>query len=39
KPDDFPVAYQYQQEILSLPLYPELQEEQLVRVAEVIKGF
>lgn len=39
KPDDFPVAYQYQQEILSLPLYPELQEEQVARVAEVLKGF
>jgi dTDP-4-amino-4,6-dideoxygalactose transaminase len=39
KPADFPVAYQYQQEILSLPMYPELTEEQINYVAEVIGGF
>lgn len=28
KPEDFPVAFQLQQKILSLPLYPEMTEEQ-----------
>lgn len=27
KPQDFPVAYQYQNEVLSLPMYPELSPE------------
>ena len=29
KPDDFPVAYKYQNEILSLPMYPELSAESI----------
>ncbi|AHM61770.1 putative PLP-dependent enzyme possibly involved in cell wall biogenesis [Flammeovirgaceae bacterium 311] len=37
KPADFPVAYEYQQQILSLPMYPELTEEQIKYVAEVIR--
>lgn len=36
KASDFPVAYEYQQQILSLPMYPELTEAQINYVAEVI---
>jgi dTDP-4-amino-4,6-dideoxygalactose transaminase len=36
---DFPVAYAYQQEILSLPMYPELSQEQIAYVAEAIHAF
>jgi dTDP-4-amino-4,6-dideoxygalactose transaminase len=38
-PSDFPVASSLQQEILSLPLYPELTEEMIVRVAAAIRSF
>ena len=36
KPEDFPVAYQIQSEILSLPLYPELTPDMQQYVAECI---
>jgi dTDP-4-amino-4,6-dideoxygalactose transaminase len=36
---DFPVAAQLQQEILSLPMYPELKEEMIGYVAAQIKSF
>ena len=36
---DFPVTERAARECLSLPIYPELNEEQLQRVAEVIKEF
>ncbi len=36
---DFPVASAYQDEILSLPLFPELKEEELVYIIENIKKF
>ncbi len=39
KPSDFPVAYECQGEILSLPMYPELTDEQIEYVAEAIKEF
>lgn len=39
KAEDFPVAYQYQQEILSLPMYPELKEEEIAYVAKTILDF
>jgi len=39
KPSDFPVAYQCQNEILSLPMYPELSNEQITFVADSIKEF
>jgi len=29
RPSDFPVAYQYAAEILSLPMYPELERDQI----------
>ena len=29
KTEDFPVAYKYQSEILSLPMFPELMKEQI----------
>jgi dTDP-4-amino-4,6-dideoxygalactose transaminase len=37
--DDFPNATKASHEILSLPMFPELTEEQIGRVAERIKGF
>ncbi|GCC52475.1 DegT/DnrJ/EryC1/StrS family aminotransferase [Chryseotalea sanaruensis] len=36
---DFPVVYQLQNEILSLPIYPELQHAQISYVCESIKEF
>jgi len=36
---DFPVAAAYQDTILSLPMYPELTEEQIAYVAETIAAF
>jgi dTDP-4-amino-4,6-dideoxygalactose transaminase len=39
QPSDFPVAYGYQEQILSLPMYPELSDEQIAYVAESIKEF
>lgn len=38
-PADFPVATRLQQEILSLPMYPELTEEMVAYVAQSIKEF
>lgn len=38
-PDDFPAATRLQQEILSLPLYPELTEEMIQYVANCIQEF
>jgi dTDP-4-amino-4,6-dideoxygalactose transaminase len=39
KPGDFPVAEKAADECLSLPIYPELTEAQIQRVAEVIQEF
>ncbi len=39
KPEDFPVATQYQNEILSLPMYPELTELQIKYIADKINEF
>jgi dTDP-4-amino-4,6-dideoxygalactose transaminase len=39
QPGDFPVAEKAAREVLSLPIYPELTDAQIQRVAEVIKGF
>ena len=39
KSSDFPVAYECQDEILSLPMYPELTDEQIAYVADSIKEF
>jgi len=39
RPSDFPVAYECQDEILSLPMYPELTDEQIAYVADSIKDF
>jgi dTDP-4-amino-4,6-dideoxygalactose transaminase len=36
---DFPIAYEYQQQILSLPLYPELTNDQQVYIARAISDF
>jgi dTDP-4-amino-4,6-dideoxygalactose transaminase len=39
KPGDFPVGEKAARECLSLPIYPELADEQIQRVADVIKQF
>ena len=39
KPGDFPHAERAAQEVLSLPMYPELRKEQIARVAETIAEF
>jgi len=39
KPADFPVAYECQDQILSLPMYPELEDGQIAYVAESIREF
>lgn len=39
KPEDFPESTKAQGEILSLPMYPELTEEQIVYVCDCIKAF
>lgn len=39
KPADFPVAYEYQNEILSLPMYPELHDDEINHVVNSIKEF
>jgi dTDP-4-amino-4,6-dideoxygalactose transaminase len=39
KPSDFPAAYQGQGEILSLPMYPELSDEQIEYTAQAVKDF
>jgi dTDP-4-amino-4,6-dideoxygalactose transaminase len=39
KPGDFPVAEKASREVLSLPMFPELTDAQVVRVAEVVKQF
>jgi dTDP-4-amino-4,6-dideoxygalactose transaminase len=36
---DFPAAYECQNRILSLPMYPELASEQIAYVADSIKEF
>jgi dTDP-4-amino-4,6-dideoxygalactose transaminase len=38
-PGDFPVTHNYQSKILSLPIYPELTEEQVKYICEKIKSF
>ena len=39
KKEDFPIASQFQDEILSLPIYPELGEEEINYVVTCIKEF
>lgn len=39
RPEEFPVVHQYQQEILSLPVYPEMSIQQLDFVADRIRSF
>lgn len=39
QPADFPIASALQQEILSLPMYPELTEEMIIYVARAMKTF
>ncbi|WP_109831578.1 DegT/DnrJ/EryC1/StrS family aminotransferase [Reichenbachiella versicolor] len=39
KPKDYPVAYEQSKKILSLPLYPELTNEEQDYVIDTIKGF
>lgn len=39
KPEDFPVAFSCQQKILSLPMFPELTQEQIHAVSRAIREF
>jgi len=39
KPEDFPVSSKLQNEILSLPMYPELTEEQIGHISNLISRF
>lgn len=39
QPSDFPVATQLQEEILSLPMFPELTEEMIAHIADSIRSF
>jgi dTDP-4-amino-4,6-dideoxygalactose transaminase len=39
KPGDFPHAERAAQEVLSLPMYPELRKEQIARVVDAIAEF
>jgi dTDP-4-amino-4,6-dideoxygalactose transaminase len=39
KPQDFPIVFDYQQKILSLPMYPELAEEMIDYIVNSIKSF
>jgi dTDP-4-amino-4,6-dideoxygalactose transaminase len=39
EPSDFPVASKYQNQILSLPMYPELTEEQISYVCNCVREF
>lgn len=39
EPTDFPIASAYQDQILSLPIYPEISEEMIAYVAESIREF
>jgi len=39
KPGDFPNSERAQEEVLSLPIYPELTEEQIEKIVEAIKHF
>ena len=39
QPGDFPVAEKASREVLSLPMFPELSDMQIQRVAEVVKNF
>ena len=39
KPEYFPLSFKYQDEILSLPMYPELKENQIEYISEKIKEF
>lgn len=39
KPEDFPIAYRNQNEILSIPIYPEMNDQQIEYVANKIHSF
>lgn len=39
KPEDFPTAWKYHSEILSLPMYPELTDEMLLYVTDAVREY
>jgi dTDP-4-amino-4,6-dideoxygalactose transaminase len=39
KPEDFPVALDYQKQILSLPMFPELTGEEIERVVDAVREY
>ena len=38
-PDDFPVAYKYPRQILSLPMYAELESNTIKRISKIVSDF
>jgi len=38
KPSDFPVSYEYKDKILSLPMYPELSEKNIIKIQKVLNS-
>ncbi len=39
QPGDFPIATKYQDQILSLPIFPELADEQIAHIADTLRKF
>lgn len=39
RPFDFPVVHRHQSRILSLPIFPEINQEQMQAVADAVRGF
>jgi len=39
KPSDFPISYEYKDKILSLPMYPELNDRQIEKTASLITKY
>ncbi len=39
QPNDFPVAFDYQSKILSIPMFPELKDEEVNRVIDLLNAF
>lgn len=38
-PKDFPIAFEYQNKILSIPMFPELEDREIEKVIQVLNGF
>ena len=38
-PKDFPIALEYQNKILSIPMFPELEDREIEKVIQALNGF